>query len=130
MKLINAQHRPWLIYVACSLVSLAVMTSNLQGGLVANRIEATVLNLLTPLYASINWTFDYGCGIWNNYIFLLNLRQENDRLNQELRQIRENMASVQAEARSAQRLRSLIVQSCRMPGTTVRSHVVRRANSL
>ncbi|HPQ41592.1 MAG TPA: rod shape-determining protein MreC, partial [bacterium] len=130
MKLIRAQHRPWLVYAACSLLSLAVMTSNLQGGMVANTVESYVLNLLTPLYSSINWAMDRCQSVWNDYLFLINLRQENLLLRQEVNRLKEEQITLQTKAESAERLQTLIVQSCRMPGVKTRAHVVRRANSL
>lgn len=130
MKLIRAQHRPWLIYAACSLISLAVMTSNLQGGVISNTVESYVLNMLTPLYSTINWGIERCHTVWNGYLYLVDLQQENVRLREEINMLKEQQVTLQNQALSAQRLESLIVQSCRMPGVKTRAHVVRRANSL
>ncbi len=79
MKLISARHRPWVAYAAYSLLSLGVMTSNLRGGIVADRIEILVLHILAPVYSSVDWLLNSAQSTWDNYLNLVDVETRKQR---------------------------------------------------
>lgn len=130
MKWIRVQHRPWLVYAAWSLIALAVMTSNMKGGTVANQIESMVMELMTPVYSSVNWSMNKILSYWDSYISLIDTRVENENLRRELQNNRERIVSLQEKANSVERLEALIQQSSPIAQSILRTRVVRRSNSM
>jgi rod shape-determining protein MreC len=130
MRLISSRHRPWVVYAAISLLSLGIMTSNLRGGVVSDHIESTVLHLLTPVYATVDWFVDRCQSVWSGYIHLMNLQTENTHLKETLKVLQEQHLLLADRAESTERLEFFVGMSLQTPQANVRAKVIRRGNSL
>jgi rod shape-determining protein MreC len=130
MKLISARYRPWIVYTALSLMSLGIMTSNLQGGSVAGLIESTALRLFSPIYQTVERFFDYCRTLWSDYVYLVHLQSENRHLKETIQTLQEEHILLLDKAYSADRLESLIRASFRSPAANIPATVIRRGNTL
>lgn len=130
MKLINARHRPWVVYAAFTLLSLGTMTSNLRGDGVADRLEILLLRLLSPVYSSVDWLLDQTVSTWNGYIHLIDLHKENNDLKIIIQALREEHLTLVDKAISADRLQTLMDTSLRMSPSIIRANVIRRGDTL
>jgi len=130
MKLIRSQHRPWLVYAACSLFSIAVITSNLKGGLISNQIEAVVLDFMTPVYSSVNWSINQVHSYWLNYVYLADVRTENQLLKNKLSDMKQKQIELKEQANSAKRLELLLTSPYQNTYELINARVVRRTNNL
>lgn len=130
MKLISARYRPWIVYTALSLMSLGIMTSNLQGGSVASLIESTALRLFSPIYQTVERFFGHCRAVWYDYVYLVHLQSENRYLKETIKTLREEHILLLDKAQSAERLESLISASFRSPAANIPAYVIRRGNTL
>jgi rod shape-determining protein MreC len=128
MKLFGARYRPWIVYAAFSLMSLGIMTSNLQGGIVATHIESTALQILAPFYTAVDRVINVSRSVWNGYIFLIDIQAENRKLREIIFALREEHLLLVDKAQSAQRLETLIGASHRFPQANIKATVIRRGN--
>lgn len=130
MKLLNATYRPWVVYTALSLISLGIMTSNLQGGYVADLIESTALSIFSPIYKTVETLFNFAQKIWDDYFYLVDLQSENRNLKLIIQKLQEEQLAFQDNALSINRLESLIGASINAPVATISANVIRRSNAL
>ncbi|MCD4654147.1 rod shape-determining protein MreC [bacterium] len=130
MKLIRSQHRPWLVYTACSLISLAIITSNLKGGIVSSQIETVILNFMTPVYSSVNWSINKCRSYWFNYVALVDVQKENQLLKNKLEKMQQKQMELKEQAQSVKRLEALITESSQTAHSIVTTRVVRRTSNL
>ncbi|MBN1880081.1 rod shape-determining protein MreC [bacterium] len=130
MNLISTRHRPWVVYAAFTLLSLGVMTSNLRGGGIADRLEVMVLYALAPVYTTVDWILDNSVSLWNNYINLTGVQQENIELKSAVQILREEHLLLEDRAQSAERLEELIERTSSFPVVHRRANVIRRGDTL
>lgn len=130
MKLINASYRPWVVYAAFSLISLGIMTSNLQGGYIAGLIESVALSVFSPIYKASENLFNFSRKLWDDYFYLVDLQSENKDLKLIIQKLQEEQLLFQDKVLSINRLESLIGASVKAPIATIPANVIRRSNAL
>ncbi|MBN1550230.1 rod shape-determining protein MreC [bacterium] len=108
MRLISERYRPWLIYTACSLCSLAFFTSNLRGGIVAEKIESGILSVMSPFYLCMDWGLDNISFYWSHYVFLVNVQHENQKLKKDLAQLQAEQMILLERIQLAERYLTLV----------------------
>jgi len=108
MELISGRYRPWLIYIACSLIAIAVFTSNLRGGMLANYIESGLLIMMNPFYIAVNSMLDKANHLWNRYVFLANVEEINIHLQEEIDQKNFQLNLFREKALSVKKYRNLL----------------------
>ncbi len=128
MKLFSARYRPWIVYAAFSLTALGVMTSNLQGGIVANHLESAALQMLAPVYTSVDRLINFSHSIWTRYLFLRGIEAENEQLRRIIYTLREEHLLLFDRIQSAKRMEELVSTSHRLPQANIRAAVIRRGN--
>jgi rod shape-determining protein MreC len=71
-------------------------------------IRVWAVNLITPLEKSIIWMQKGTGGVWQNYIYLRGVRQENRDLKMEIEHLRLERVRLSEDAEQARRLQSLL----------------------
>jgi rod shape-determining protein MreC len=127
MRLVNTKYRAWVVYAGCTLASIAVFTSNLRGGEISTRLETGILFLMTPYYNSIDFVVEKTILIWQNYIYLVNLRDESDRLETELVKARSDISELREQLLASDRLSELLQLFPDPPGRRIMADVIRRS---
>jgi rod shape-determining protein MreC len=84
MKMLTLRYRPWVVYAACSLAALSILTSNLRGGFLANYVESSLMTVLSPMNIALDWCIESSISFFHHYIMLVDLREENEKLIDEL----------------------------------------------
>ncbi len=108
MTWISEQYRPWIVYSACTLISIAVFTSNLRGGVIARKLESFFLLVLSPVYSVVDYSTTKTREFWNNYLFLIDLKRQNIALDAELTDMKSHLITLSEEANSAKRFREIL----------------------
>jgi rod shape-determining protein MreC len=124
---------PW-VSIAClillAVLSLTLLTWKVKGRAPVAAFESVVLSISKPFQQVTTWTTRQFRGLWDNYIYLVHLQQENQRLREELRWIQqENHRYIEAYLQY-QRLQRLLSFREQTPLDAVTAEVVgRNANN-
>jgi len=128
MRLVSDRYRPWVVYSGCTLIALAILTSNLKGGASAQNIESFLLILLTPLHYSMDWSLDNVSAVWNHYIYLKGLKEENLKLKYELDAMRMERTRLIDSSVALERYKQLLGFSRQFPHRKINANVVKKTN--
>jgi rod shape-determining protein MreC len=124
---------PW-VSIAClillAVLSLTLLTWKVKGRAPVAAFESVVLSISKPFQQVTTWATRQLRGLWDNYIYLVHLQQENQRLREELRWIQqENHRYIEAYLQY-QRLQRLLSFREQTPLDAVTAEVVgRNANN-
>ena len=106
-KLIN-RYRHFLLAVILLLSTLLLYSYNLRQRGATTFFEREVLTLAEPFQSAFDAVGDYFSGLWKNYLWLIDTRQENLHLVQENRELRANLNQVEEIRLQNERLRHLL----------------------
>jgi rod shape-determining protein MreC len=113
-------------FVGLAVVSLTLLTWKAKDRLPIGVLESAVFTAARPLQQGITWTTHTVKGVWSNYLNLIDVRQENTRLQEEVKWLREeNHRSLEAYLQF-QRLQQLLNFKDRLPPETTVAAVVGR----
>jgi rod shape-determining protein MreC len=124
---------PWA-GIAC-FVLLAVMSLTLLTWKIKNRapvavFESVVMSIAQPFQQATTWTTRHLGGIWDDYLYLVNVQQENRRLREEIKWLRQENHRYLEAYLQYQRLQRLLNFREQMPLDVVAAEVVgRNANN-
>jgi rod shape-determining protein MreC len=124
---------PWS-GIAC-FVLLAVLALTLLTWKVKNRVpvamfENVVLSVTRPLQQAATWTTRSVRGVWDNYLFLVNLQRDNQRLREEVKWLRQENHRYLEAYLQYQRLQRLLNFRGQTPLEAVAAEVIgRNSNS-
>lgn len=121
-----ARWLPLACLVALTLVSLTLLTWKVKGRLPVAILESTVLSMTRPLQQAISWTTQGVRGVWTDYLNLVHVRQENARLQEEVKWLREENHRFLEAYLQFQRLQQLLNFKDRVPPEMVVAAVVGR----
>jgi len=86
-----------------------------SSGAALNAVERVVFRAIFPFQRAINLALRSVAQLWTDYLYLVDLKQENDELRRELVELRLTAAKLQEEALENQRLRRMY--NIRQPAT-------------
>jgi rod shape-determining protein MreC len=111
-------------------VSLTLLTWKVKNRVPTTVFESVVLSITQPFQQATTWITRHLRGLWENYVYLVNLQQENQRLREEREWLRhENHRYLEAYLQY-QRLQRLLNFREQTPFDVVAAEVVgRNANS-
>ena len=89
-------------------LGLAIQVRRTSGDESTRLIRVWAVNLITPLEKSIIWVQKGTGGVWQNYIYLRGVRQENRDLKMEIEHLRLERVRLAEDAEQARRLQSLL----------------------
>ncbi len=97
----------WIIF-ACLIAYLGLYTWNWKTHYLDRLAANTGLEAVGWILKPGNYVLDRGTKLWNRYLYLVDVRRENERLKERLDRIRSDVHELRATAREAARLRELL----------------------
>jgi rod shape-determining protein MreC len=112
-----------------AVVSLTLLTWKVKGRVPVALFESTVLSITHPLQQAATWTIRSLRDVWGNYVYLVNVQRDNQRLREEIKWLRqENHRYLEAHLQY-QRLQQLLNFREQTPLDVVAAEVVGRNSS-
>jgi len=90
------------------LVGLILFSLFRTGVLKEEMIKSFSLSLLFPFQKAFSYFYTEICSLFEDYLFLLDLKEENERLKRELERLKMENALLREEKREAERLRRIL----------------------
>lgn len=124
---------PWVgitCFIALAVVCLTILTWKVKDRVPVIAFENALLSITQPMQQSATWAARRLRGMWENYVDLVHVQQENARLREEIRWLRqENHRYLEAHLQH-QRLQRLLNFREQLPLDVVAAEVIgRNANS-
>jgi rod shape-determining protein MreC len=124
---------PWTgiaCFVLLAVVSLTLLTWKVKNRVPVAVFESVVLSITRPLQQTTTWTTRRLRGLWDDYVYLVNVQQENHRLREEIKWLRQENHRYLEAYLQYQRLQRLLNFREQTPLDVVAAEVVgRNANS-
>jgi rod shape-determining protein MreC len=124
---------PWFgitCFVLLVVVSLTLLTWKVKNRMPAAVFETIVLSITQPFQQATTWMTRHLRGLWDNYIYLVSIQQENQRLREETKWLRQENHRYLEAYMQYQRLQQLLNFREQTPLDIVTAEVVgRNANS-
>ncbi|MBN2644067.1 MAG: rod shape-determining protein MreC [Desulfuromonadaceae bacterium] len=102
------RHRSVLLFLLLGLCALLLYSNNLRQKNQTTLFEKAVLQLASPLHNGINGVARVTQQTWQNYLALVNVRQDNIELTQELQDLRRQLVACREIAQENTRLKQLL----------------------
>lgn len=110
--------------VIFSILSIQIATSNVKG-IGGSTIAGRVVSFVTaPVMAAVNYTIDGAADIWNNYIYLVNLKDENEALKNAVAKLKEENNAVKERLITDNKLRDFFSFAESVPISFKASNVI------
>jgi len=122
-----SRHRNTVVLAAvllAQLLALAVQVKRQTAEGPVSVIRLVVVGAITPLEKAMVYTGDGVRDTWRNYVGLRGVRQENERLREEIAAMRLERAHEQEELRQAHRMQALLEFKQKWIDTTVAAQVI------
>lgn len=123
---------PWsgiVCFVLLAVVSLTLLTWKVKGRVPVALFESTVLSITHPLQQVVTWTMRSLKDVWGNYVYLLNVQRDNQRLHEEIKWLRQENHRYLEAYLQYQRLQRLLNFREQTPLDVVAAEVVGRNSS-
>jgi rod shape-determining protein MreC len=124
---------PWagiVCFILLAVVSLTLLTLKVKNRVPVTMFESAVLSITRPFQQATTWATRYFRGWWNDYVFLVNTKQENQRLREEIKWLRQENHRYLEAYLQYQRLQRLLNFRERTPLDAVAAEVIgRNANN-
>jgi rod shape-determining protein MreC len=89
-----------------------------------NFVDRAVLRASAPIQHGLSWLFQSVAHVWSRYIYLVDLRQENQRLKTETAQLRADLGRARLEAARTTRLEQLLGLRTEVPSETLTARII------
>jgi rod shape-determining protein MreC len=117
-------------FVLLAVVALTLLTWKVKNRVPVAMFENVVLSVTRPLQQAATWTTRSLRGVWDNYLYLVNLQRENQRLGEEIKWLRQENHRYLEAYLQYQRLQRLLNFREQTPLDVVAAEVVgRNSNS-
>ena len=114
------------ICVALLAIPFFFLNANIKDPEHTNAFDRTVLTISSPIQLAATSTARWFSGIWQDYIYLVDVKEENDRLRSENGRLTEENRRLRYEALENRRLRSLLQLRERIGGELIGAQVIGR----
>ncbi len=116
----------WLLLIAVLFGHVLMVALPSDGGRETGLVRTLILDGLTPIEKLIDWTFYGARSAWDNYLGLLDTRRENERLQQEVSDLRMEITRDREDVMEAARLRQLLDLEPAVSGQRIVARVIGR----
>lgn len=106
------------------LLPIVVLNSSLKEPEELNRFDHAVLRVTSPLQAAVSWVIEGIGGIWNGYVWLVDVEDENQDLRADNERLRRELAEARRAAADVEVLEELVGLRRRIAADTVGARVV------
>lgn len=114
------------ICVALLAVPFFFLNANLKDPENTNALDRSVLTISAPIQVAAASSARWFSGVWEDYVYLVDVKEENDRLRAENARLAEENRRLSAEALENRRLRSLLQLRERIGGELIGAQVIGR----
>lgn len=105
---VASQRRSLALFAAAIAAQILLLALQIRRGQQVRLIRVWAIESVSPLGRGAAWSVDGARGLWNNYIALRHLREEDDQLRTELGALRLRNAQLESRAAEADRLAGLL----------------------
>jgi rod shape-determining protein MreC len=124
---------PWsgiACFVLLAVASLTLLTWKVKNRVPVTMFENSVLSITRPFQQAATWTTQRLRGVWDNYVYLVNVQRDNQRLREEIKWLRQENHRYLEAYLQYQRLQRLLNFREQTPLDVVAAAVVgRNSNS-
>ena len=124
---------PWsgiACFVLLAVLSLTLLTWKVKNRVPVIMLENAVLSITRPFQQAATWTTQSLRGVWDNYIYFVNVQRDNQRLREETKWLRQENHRYLEAYLQYQRLQRLLNFREQTPFDVIAAAVVgRNANS-
>jgi rod shape-determining protein MreC len=124
---------PWsgiAYFILLAVLSLTLLTWKVKNRVPVIMFENAVLSITRPLQQAATWTTQSLRGVWDNYVYLVNVQRDNQRLREETKWLRQENHRYLEAYLQYQRLQRLLNFREQTPRDVMAAAVVgRNANS-
>ena len=103
-----SRHRSLALFAAAIAAQILLLALQIRRGQQVRLIRVWAIESVSPLGRGAAWSVDGARGLWNNYIALRHLREEDDQLRTEVGALRIRNAELESRAAEADRLAGLL----------------------
>jgi rod shape-determining protein MreC len=89
-----------------------------------DTLHTVGLQILSPFQHAFHWGVDTVRSVFKNYVFLVNLREENRQLQEEVSRLKRENSDLRESAQGFERLRNLLLFKERFPATMITAEVL------
>jgi rod shape-determining protein MreC len=107
--------------VLCALVLIVLQISGRYGG---DEFHKVGLRPLSPWQRAFHWFVGSVHAVFQNYILLVNLKDENHQLQEEVRRLKQENADLKESAQTLGRLQRLLLLKAQVPGAMIAAEVI------
>ena len=104
---------------ALLLVPVLILQASLKEPEDLNSFDQAVLRVSSPLQAAVSWIVEGVGGVWNDYVWLVDVEEENEELRGVNRQLRHELAEAKRRAADTEILEDLLDLRRRTPADTI-----------
>jgi rod shape-determining protein MreC len=123
------RRRGTLIIIALAIVAVIIISLQISGHYRGDALHRIGLMVLSPFQRAFHWIVDSASGVFKNYIFLVDLKKENDRLREEVHNLKQENADLKESAQAAERLQRLLLFKERVVAPMISAEVVAYSSS-
>jgi rod shape-determining protein MreC len=107
--------------VLCAVVLIALQISGRYGG---DELHNVGLRPLSPWQRALHWVVSSVRAVFQNHVLLVNLKEENRQLQEEVRRLKGENADLREAAQTLDRLQRLLLLKAKVPGAMIAAEVV------
>src|SRR5579862_3534886 len=105
---VASRHRSLTLLAAAIAAQVMLLAIQIKRGQQVRLIRVWAIESVSPLGRGAAWSVDGVRGVWNNYVALRHLHEENDQLRTELGTLRMRNSELESRAAEADRLAGLL----------------------
>ena len=105
---IPSRHRSLTLFAAAIAAQVLLLAIQIRRGQQVRLIRVWAIESVSPLGRGAAWSVDGVRGLWNNYVALRHMREENDQLRGEVGELRMRNSQLESRAAEADRLAGLL----------------------
>src|SRR5207302_6320723 len=105
---IPSRHRSLALFAAALAAQILLLALQIRRGQQVRLIRVWAIESVSPLGRGAAWSVDGVRGLWNNYVALRHLREQDDQLRTEMAGLRMRNAQLESRAAEADRLAGLL----------------------
>ncbi len=108
MLAVPGRHRSFTLLTTMLAIQLLLLAVQIKRGTQVRLIRVWAVEMVAPLGRAAAWSTDGVGAVWNNYVALRHMRQQNDDLQKELDRLKLRDAELEGRAAEADRLGELL----------------------
>jgi rod shape-determining protein MreC len=105
---IPSRHRSLTLFAAAIAAQVLLLAIQIRRGQQVRLIRVWAIESVSPLGRGAAWSVDGVRGLWNNYVGLRHMREENDQLRGEVGELQMRNSQLESRAAEADRLAGLL----------------------